>query len=54
MRQTIGMLLQLAALTFLPLVILFQLNFGIQLLVMPTCTVIGIAVFWLGTKLRES
>lgn len=54
MRQTLGMLLQLAVLTFLPLLILYQLNFGFRVLVMPPCLVAGIIVFWIGTKLRES
>ena len=54
MRQTIGMLIQIAVLAFMPMIILYQLNFGFQLVVMPTCTVIGIVVFWIGTRLRES
>jgi hypothetical protein len=54
MRQTVGWLMQLAALTLLPLVILFQLNFGLPLLVMPIITLIGIVVFFIGTKLRGS
>jgi len=39
--------------SFLPLIILYQLNFGFKLIVMPICTVIGFAVFWIGTQLRE-
>ncbi len=54
MRQSFGMLLQLVVLSVLPLVILYQLQFGFRLLVMPICTVVGIAVFWVGTRLRES
>ena len=54
MRQTLGMLLQLAVLTFLPLLILHELTFGFRVLVMPPCLVTGIIVFWIGTKLRES
>jgi hypothetical protein len=54
MRQTVGWLMQLAALTFLPLVILFQLNFRLPLLVMPISTLIGIVVFVIGMKLRGS
>lgn len=53
MKHHLGLLLQLAALTFLPMVIIWQLNFGIPLLVMPACTVGAIFVFWLGTRLRE-
>ncbi|HLQ44697.1 MAG TPA: hypothetical protein VK137_08215 [Planctomycetaceae bacterium] len=54
MRQTLGMLMQLAVLTFLPLLILYQLQFGFRVLVMPPCLVVGIVIFWIGTKLRES
>ena len=54
MRQHLGILLQVAALAWLPLLIVYQLNFGFRLLVMPTCTLIGIVIFWIGTRLRES
>ncbi|GDY10780.1 hypothetical protein LBMAG52_42680 [Planctomycetia bacterium] len=54
MRQHLGILLQVVALAWLPLLIIYQLNFGFQLLVMPTCTLIAIVVFWIGTRLRES
>lgn len=54
MRHHLGIFLQILALAGLPLLILFQLNFGIRLVVMPTCTLIGIVIFWLGTRLRES
>ena len=54
MRQQIGFLLQLAVLVFLPMLILWQLNFGIPLVVMPAMTVVGIVVFWVGHKLRAS
>ncbi len=54
MKQQIGMLMQLTALTFLPMLILWQLNFGFQLIWMPALTVAGIVVFWVGTRLRES
>ena len=54
MRQTIGMLIQIAVLAFMPMIILYQLNFGFRLIVMPVCTTIGIVVFWIGTRLRES
>jgi hypothetical protein len=52
MRQHVGFLLQLAALTFLPVLILWQLTFGFRLLVMPVLTLVGMAVFWVGTRLR--
>lgn len=54
MRQTLGMLIQIAVLACLPMIILYQLNFGFRLIVMPVCTMIGIVVFWIGTRLRES
>jgi hypothetical protein len=54
MRHQAGILLQIIALTWLPLLIIYQLNFGFQLLVMPTGLMIGIAIFWIGTRLRES
>ncbi len=53
MKQQIGALLQFAVLVFLPLLILWQLNFGFRLIVMPACTLAGIIVFWIGWKLRE-
>lgn len=54
MRHQLGILLQITALTGLPLLIFYQLFFGFQLLVMPTCTLVGIVIFWIGTQLRES
>ena len=54
MRQHIGFLLQLAALTFLPMLILWQLQFGFRLIVMPTLTLAGFIVFEVGRRLRES
>jgi hypothetical protein len=54
MRQTIGLLIQIAVLALMPLIILYQLNFGFRLIVMPICTMTGIVVFWIGTRLRES
>jgi hypothetical protein len=53
MRQQIGYLMQLAALTLLPMLILWQLDFGIPLIVMPVLTVVGIILFYVGYKLRE-
>lgn len=54
MKQHIGLLLQIFVLGALPTLILFQLYFGFQLIVMPTCLLIGIALFLIGTRLRES
>lgn len=53
MLHHLGMTLQMAAMIFLPLLILYQLNFGFKLIVMPVCTVIGIVIFFIGTRLRE-
>lgn len=53
MRQHIGFLLQLAALVFLPMLILWQLEFGFRLVLMPALTLAGIVVFVIGNKLRE-
>lgn len=52
MWQHVGFLLQLAVLAFLPVLIYWELTFRFPLVVMPACLVGGIAVFWLGTKLR--
>ena len=54
MRHHLGIFLQVLALAWLPLLIVYQLFWGFKLLVMPTCTLIGIVVFWFGTRLRES
>ena len=54
MKQTIGMLMQFAALSMLPAIVIFQLFFGFRLIVMPISLLCGICVFSLGTILRES
>jgi len=53
MLHHLGIGLQIGAMVFLPLLILYQLNFGFRLIVMPVCTLIGICIFWLGWWLRE-
>ena len=53
MRNQIGFLMQMAALTFLPVLIIWQLNFGFRLLWMPSLTLVGAFVFWIGHKLRD-
>jgi hypothetical protein len=53
MRQQIGFLLQFVVLVFLPMLILWQLEFGFRLILMPALTLVGIIVFWIGYKLRE-
>jgi hypothetical protein len=52
MRNTLGFLLQFAALLFLPMIILWQLEFGFRLLWMPGLTAVGVLMFWIGHKLR--
>jgi len=52
MRYHIGLSLQFAVLVFLPLLILWQLNFGFPLIYMPGLLLVGIVVFAVGTKLR--
>ncbi|HEX4070329.1 MAG TPA: hypothetical protein VHX68_04150 [Planctomycetaceae bacterium] len=53
MRHQIGILLQFVVLVFLPMLILWQLEFGFRLILMPALTLVGILVFWIGYKLRE-
>jgi hypothetical protein len=53
MRWQIGVLLQVVALTLLPMLMLWQLDFGIPLIVMPALTVVGIVIFYVGRRLRE-
>jgi hypothetical protein len=53
MRHQIGIFLQFVVLVFLPMLILWQLEFGFRLILMPALTLVGIIVFWIGYKLRE-
>ena len=53
MRQQLGILLQLAVLMFLPLLIGFQLFWGMPLIVMPVLTLLGVAAFTTGHYLRK-
>ena len=45
--------MQFVALTFLPVLILWQLNYGFNLLWMPGLTLVDVAVFFIGHKLRD-
>lgn len=54
MKNQLGMLLQLFVLSVLPLIIVFQLFYGFRLIMMPVSLLIGGALFWIGTALRES
>ena len=53
MKHQIGMLMQLMVLALLPALIIWQLTYGIRLVVMPTMTLVGIVIFYIGTRLRE-
>ena len=53
MRNQLGFFLQFAALVFLPLLIVWQLNFGFELLYMPSLTLLAVVVFWIGHRLRD-
>ena len=53
MRHHIGVFLQFVVLVFLPMLIIWQLEFGFRLILMPALTLVGIVVFWIGYKLRE-
>ena len=53
MRHQIGWCLQFVVLVLLPMLILWQLSLGFSVLVMPASLLVGIFVFWIGTKLRE-
>lgn len=54
MKHHIGFLLQLIVLGGLPVLVVFQLIYGFRLTVMPTCLLIGMLLFAVGTRLRES
>ena len=53
MRNWIGMSLQFLALVFLPLLIIWQLQFGFELIWMPSMLLVGVIVFSIGHVLRE-
>ena len=54
MKQQLGFLMQLFVLAMLPVLIVFQLLFTIRLIVMPVSLIIGIVLFSIGARLRES
>ena len=53
MRQTIGFVLQVLVLMFLPMLIGWQLFFHIPLLVMPAATIVAVGLFSVGHQLRK-
>jgi hypothetical protein len=54
MRHQIGMGLQFVVLVFLPMLIIWQLEFGFPLIYMPALLLVGVIAFTIGTRLRES
>ena len=53
MRRNLGFLMQLAVLSLLPMLILWQLAYGFPLIMMPALTLAGIVLFSTGQWLRE-
>lgn len=53
MRQRLGFAVQLAVLMLLPMLIGWQLFFGMPLVVMPAATLAAIGLFTLGHHLRQ-
>ncbi|MBT4865935.1 MAG: hypothetical protein HON53_12585 [Planctomycetaceae bacterium] len=54
MKQQLGFYMQFSALVFLPLLIFLQLEIGLKIIYMPICLLIGVVLFIVGTRLRES
>jgi hypothetical protein len=54
MRRQLGFYMQFSMLVLLPMLILWQLEYGFNLIWMPTCLLIGVVLFIVGTRLRES
>jgi len=53
-KQRLGFLLQVFVLSALPGLVLYQLQFGIPLIVMPASLLVGVILFAAGTHLREN
>jgi len=53
-KQQIGFVLQFIVLTATPLISWWQLTLGFPLIVMPAVLTVAAALFWIGTRLRES
>ena len=54
MRRQLGFYMQFSTLVFLPMLIFWQLQYGLNVIWMPTCLLIGVVLFIVGTRLRES
>ncbi|MEO2033694.1 MAG: hypothetical protein ABGZ35_16575 [Planctomycetaceae bacterium] len=53
MKHRLGFFLQILVLSALPALVLYQLQFGIPLIVMPVSLLAGVILFAAGTRLRE-
>ncbi|MCA9047233.1 MAG: hypothetical protein KDA89_00795 [Planctomycetaceae bacterium] len=53
MKHHLGILLQLLVLGMLPALIVFQLAFGMKIIVMPIALIIGMILFGIGVRLRQ-
>ena len=53
-KQYIGLILQFLVLTATPLISWWQLQFGFNLIWMPSLLTVAAVLFWIGTRLRES
>jgi hypothetical protein len=54
MLHRLGIALQFVVMVSLPLLVIGQLNFEFDMIVMPATLLVGVIVFGIGTKLRES
>jgi hypothetical protein len=52
-RNWIGLALQFLALVFLPVLVIWQLQYGFELIWMPAMLMVGVVVFAIGHALRE-
>jgi len=53
-KQHIGLILQFFVLVATPMISLWQLQFGFNLIWMPGLLAAAAVLFWIGTRLRES
>ena len=54
MKHELGVLLQFLVLTALPMLIYWQLTYGFKLIYMPALLLVGIVIFSVATRMRES
>ena len=54
MRRQLGFYMQFSTLVFLPMLVLWQLEYGFNLIWMPSLLLVGVVLFIVGTRLRES